>query len=240
MNQDFEYEGEIVDIIELSSSVKHFVVKVLNKKKFEFVPGQFVMISFPDMQHTFPYRSYSIAGCNDSRFLEFCIVLKKDGAATPLLFSMQTGHRLQFTAALGKFVLPDNLLHAKLCLICTGTGVAPFRAMIQHLHQAHWPVEHVTLIFGCRTEQDLLYKEEFDALSLEFPHKFSYKPVLSRQEWDGNKGYVHTLYFNKPEFMPPSNYLFFICGWSEMVKQSKNNLKEMGYSRKQISFELYD
>ena len=34
--------------------------------------------------------------------------------------------------------------------------------------------------------------------------------------------------------------LFYLGGWKAMVREAKEKLKAMGYSRKQIQFELYD
>jgi NAD(P)H-flavin reductase len=240
MNQEFEYAGEIVAINALSPSVKSIKIKVLEIESFAFVPGQFVIVSFPHIQQGFPYRSYSIAGIQDKQIIELCIVLKENGAATPVLFEMKVGQILHFSSPLGKFTLPDKLDDQKLCFICTGTGVAPFRAMLQYLIEREWPVQHLTLLFGCRTKQDLLYRDEFETIARQYPDKFSYKPILSREEWEGKTGYVHDLYWNIPAFQAPSNYLFYICGWTQMVKEAKNNLKSMGYSRKEIKFELYD
>jgi hypothetical protein len=31
-----------------------------------------------------------------------------------------------------------------------------------------------------------------------------------------------------------------VCGWAEMVKESRDNLKVLGYTRKDYKIELYD
>jgi CDP-4-dehydro-6-deoxyglucose reductase len=236
---EFTYKGEIIEIIEESPSVKRFKISVLNTDNFQYKPGQFIVVSFPYIAHMFPYRSYSLASASCANSIELCVVLKEDGAATPELFAMKVGEILEFTSPLGGFVLPDNTSDFNLCFVCTGTGVAPFRAMLQDLERLHWPVKQVTLIFGARTQHDLLYRSEFETLAKK-QSQFTYIPVLSREIWDGEMGYVHQVYKQNKAFELNDDTLFYICGWTEMVKETKNNLKEMGYNRKQIKFESYD
>jgi NAD(P)H-flavin reductase len=235
---DFVCEGIIKEIIQESPTVKRFIVETT--EEFNFISGQFIVVSFPGLAHMYPYRSYSLACAPQKNIFELCVVLKEDGAATPVLFDMECGTKLKFTKPLGSFILPQDIdSTTDLCLICTGTGVAPFRGFLQHLTKNGWNVGNVYLIFGCRTNADLLYRKEFEYLA-STNSSFHYIPVLSREKWDGKMGYVHTVYLENETFMNKENMLFYICGWSEMVKETKNNLKEMGYSRKQIKFELYD
>jgi CDP-4-dehydro-6-deoxyglucose reductase len=64
-----------------------------------------------------------------------------------------------------------------------------------------------------------------------------YVPVLSREAWDGRRGYVHDAYkalcFDKP------NAHFLLCGWKNMVDEARSTLTELGYGKDQVQFELY-
>ena len=96
----------------------------------------------------------------------------------------------------------------------------------------------VTLVFGNRYEEDILYREEWEALE-KLDANFSFIPVLSRQEsWQGAKGYVHAAYLPFAHADPATH--FYLCGWTTMVREAKNKLKELGFPRKQLKFELYD
>jgi ferredoxin-NADP reductase len=33
---------------------------------------------------------------------------------------------------------------------------------------------------------------------------------------------------------------FYICGWSEMLKEARTRLENMGYDKKAVRFESYD
>jgi CDP-4-dehydro-6-deoxyglucose reductase len=121
-------------------------------------------------------------------------------------------------------------------MICTGTGIAPFRSMVLDAFHKQKETQQFYLIYGTRTQKDLLYFEELKKLEEDYP-AFHYVPVLSREAWDGRTGYVHAVYqelcANKPEAH------FLLCGWKNMIDDARKNLAEMGYDKQQIHFELY-
>lgn len=231
---DTWYQCEVLERKPLSDSV--ISLKLAYPDSNSFVPGQFVMLDLP-IEGEFSTRSYSIASApNRESWIELCIVLKPDGAGTPYLFEdVNRGSVLKVSEPQGRFVLEEGT--EPVCLICTGTGVAPFRSFIQHLEKQGLSRE-VHLIFGNRTETDILYESEWT--SLVKAGRLHFYPVLSRSsaEWAGVKGYVHEVYPALAEAHP--DWTFYLCGWSTMVKEAKNNLKALGFSRKQLKFELYD
>lgn len=239
--QDFNHQAKITEIRNLSPSVKSFKMQILHTSEFHYKAGQFVMVSFPEINHSFPYRSYSLASASDGSSFELCVVLKPTGHATPVLFEKKVGDILQVTNPLGSFCMPDEetIKKSSFYFICTGTGIAPFRAMLQAMVQQNIVPLKLTLYFGARKEEDILYREEMEKMAsiLEW---FNYVPVLSQSNWEGAKGYVHPHYLKEIDNKILSDTYFYICGWSEMVKETKNNLKAIGYSRKQIKFELFD
>ena len=68
---------------------------------------------------------------------------------------------------------------------------------------------------------------------------FKYIPVLSREEWDGETGYVHDQYLNLLKNNILKNPTFYLCGWRDMIKEARLNLKERGFDSKKIKLEIY-
>jgi len=91
------------------------------------------------------------------------------------------------------------------------------------------------LIFGCRKKCNLLYYDDMMELEQNIPG-FKYIPTLSREEWEGRKGYVHNIYEELCTERPPAN--FFLCGWKNMIDEAKQRIQAMGYDRKAIHQEL--
>jgi NAD(P)H-flavin reductase len=70
---------------------------------------------------------------------------------------------------------------------------------------------------------------------------FEFIPVLSREKdenWDGKKGYVHEVYEEIYADVRPC--YFYLCGWSAMIKEARERLLKLGYTKSDIKFELYD
>ncbi len=233
---NLEYHKAKIEAIKIHNpTVKSFFIRY--DVDMPYQSGQFVIIDFGQLPHQFSTRSYSIADVHTGSLIELCVVLKLGGAATPILFDQNIGEELTISNPQGRFILPETIEDKIYGFICTGTGVAPFRAMIKDLLLIKKCTSPVYLYFGCRTEADILYRDEFESLSRQFPN-FKYIPVLSRQNWEGATGYVHEHYKNVFEQKP--NALIYLCGWTEMIKQTRDNLKGYGYSRTEIKVEFYD
>lgn len=233
-NREF-HQAEISNIIEINPMVKRFFLKFSHDIIFQ--SGQFVIIDFGKLNHTYSTRSYSIADISHGNTIELCVSLKQDGAATPLLFNSKVGDQLKVSIPQGRFVLPDILETENIGFVCTGTGVAPFRAMIKDLLEYRKYTGKVHLFFGCRTQIDILYQEEFEELQNKYSN-FLYTPVLSRESWSGANGYVHKHY--EGIFKDKPNAIIYLCGWTNMIKETRDNLKTFGYTRSEIKVEFYD
>jgi NAD(P)H-flavin reductase len=234
------FDTEITAIENINPAVKRFFFKVPGTESFHFEPGQFVMLDLP-IESKVKTRSYSIASAPKGNEFELCIVINEQGQGTPYLFNqVQVGSVIKCAGPLGKFNLPKEIQHDVL-MIATGTGIAPFRAMLQDLssksHLSKMPGK-VHLIFGNRFKQDILYKEEMEQLAKEYP-AFNFHAVLSReQDWEGPKGYVHSIYEDILHDNRPAH--IFICGWSAMVREARDRLYARGYTKEHVHFELYD
>jgi CDP-4-dehydro-6-deoxyglucose reductase len=148
---------------------------------------------------------------------------------------VKTGSELTLRGPQGVFVLPQPLV-SDLFMICTGTGIAPFRSMLYHIQKHQLPHGNLHLIFGTRTQQDLLYDDEMRRFAELIP-SFTYYPTLSREEWNGYKGYVHGVYEELCREQPPAE--FMLCGWRPMIDEAKQRILQLGYDKKRIHLELY-
>lgn len=231
-------KGIVIRIEDHTHNTRRFWIQVPELEVFDFIPGQFVTLDLPI--HEKPnkrWRSYSIASWPDgSNVFELLIVLAEQGLGTQYLFrEVKVGSELQFRGAQGVFTLPPQL-DKDIFLVCTGTGIAPFRSMVQYIRLHRLPFHRIHLIFGCRKKEDLLYYEELKQLEKELPG-FHYYPTLSREHWEGRYGYVHPVYMDLCRDRPAAE--FFLCGWKHMVDEAKKHIEEMGYDKKAIHQELY-
>lgn len=237
--------GIVTRIENATENTKRFWIQLPGLPSFDFIPGQFVTLDLPI--HDKPnkrWRSYSIASWPDgTNIFELVIVLVPGGLGTTYLFEQVTvGSTLTLRGPQGSFILPP-VIDKDLFMICTGTGIAPFRSMLHHIHLHNIAHQNIYLLFGTRTQKDLLYYHELLELQKVLTD-FQYLPTLSREQWSGCCGYVHPVYINLIEQrkldtgqLPPA--LFYLCGWKAMIDEAKQHILELGYNRKAIHLELY-
>lgn len=234
------YNGEVVEIIDETPFVKRYFLKVKDTENFTFKAGQFITLDLPVSDKRINrWRSYSIANApNDDNIVELCIVRKYDGIGSSYLFEdIVVGSEIKFKGPDGNFILPEKISNTNLVLICTGTGIAPFRSMIHEIKNKKLSYNSLHLIFGARMETDILYREELENLDLP---NFKFSVALSRDEnWQGHKGYVHEIYRQEYADYNEKNK-FLICGWTAMIDQTVENLiLKLGYDKSQVLYELY-
>jgi ferredoxin-NADP reductase len=234
------YNSEVIEIIDVTPLVKRFFFRIPEMENFNFAPGQFVQLDLP-IDSKIKTRSYSIASApQGNNIIELVISLNAEGLGTPYLFNeVKVGSKLPLSQPAGKFMKPPVTTEVDICLICTGTGIAPFRSFLLDLIHKNTSHKNIDLIFGTRYEKDVLYMDEMEKLSQTIPG-FSFTTVLSREENPsiGKKGYVHQVYQELYADKRPTN--FYLCGWKVMIKEAIQNLQDMGYDKKAIKFELYD
>jgi ferredoxin-NADP reductase len=226
-------KARLVEATEIAPLTRHFTFET--DDALEFVPGQFVSLVGENGGKTIT-RAYSIASPPAGNRFDLCLNLVEEGAFTPLLFGMSPGDAVEYKGPYGVFVLRNPLSDS--ILVATGTGVTPFRSMLQERLPKE-PERQFTLVFGARHEHGLLYRGEFEELAAKYEN-FRFVPTLTRPGggWTGLSGRVHT--HVDRELGERRDVDVYICGMAEMVNELRAALKEKGLDRKRIIVEKYD
>jgi ferredoxin-NADP reductase len=210
----------------------------LEEGPLSFRAGQWV-----DVHVTTPQgpekRAYSIASDPREATLELSVTRVDEGLVSPVLCDLPLGAEIEIDGPHGFFTRDEPLLTSSPTLfVGTGTGLAPLRSMLSEaLPREHPPL---TLLFGCRSEADILWRSELEAWAAQYPN-FRLEITLSRPDagWRGRQGYVQT---HVPELARALGApQLFICGLNRMVSEVRAVCKqELGYDRKVIHTERYD
>jgi NAD(P)H-flavin reductase len=232
---------ELVATSELSPSVRRFVFRTSDGSAIDYLAGQWMKLYLPGGLD----RDYSIASppvappdLGSDRF-ELAITRVEGGAGSAALFALAPGARLECLGPNGLFVREDRHRDLPAVYVATGTGLAPLRAMI-HEELARGEAHAQVLLFGCRTEADLLYRDELEALARAH-RRFRYLPTLSRdgEGWRGRSGYVQTHLASLHAELGPAHH--YVCGLTKMVDEVRRTLKEsLGLDRRLVHTERYD
>lgn len=157
-----------------------FTLTVSAAEVLPFLPGQFLHLAVVEGEER-TNRPYSVASPHGNE-LDFFVVLVEEGKLTPKLWALDVGDSLEVSEkATGSFTLQKTPEAKHLWLIATGTGLAPYIAMLRT--DEPWSrYEKIVVVHGVRHHSDLAYQEELAAHREKFGQQFEYVPVLSRDE----------------------------------------------------------
>jgi ferredoxin-NADP reductase len=232
------YNTTITKIIQQGEETRHFQLDFEPGVDFTFKPGQFVNFIVPPIgEHKAVKRPYSIASPPSWKgFIEITWKRVQGGYVTNYLWTLHEGDQLQVQGPLGTFTLKEPAPKT-LVFVSTGTGIAPFRAMI-HEKLGKMPGHEIWNIFGNRYENEILYKSEFEKLAKENPHFHNVFTISRPKTWTGENQYVQ--FMLKKYISNPAHKHLYICGLKNMIGEVLRMALEMGFERDQIFFEKYD
>lgn len=240
------FQLRLVDGFMLAPTVRHLIFERVDGQPLAFQPGQFLQVHFHYDDGTATKRSYSVATIGDGsspvQRIEIAVSYVEGGAATQLLGGLKPGGVIDASGPYGRFCLQAADTHPRYLLLATGTGVTPYRAMLPQIEKLLAAGDReVVLLYGARTEAELLYGEEFEAFAQTHPG-FLFHGCLSRQaranpRATDRSGHVqHVL----AELGPHADRdIAYLCGNPNMVDAAFATLKEFGLPVPQIRREKY-
>ena len=229
---------ELVESKNITSNVKHFAFKRDDGKKLNFIAGQFITFLFDHEDGKLRRRSYSVASIpSQTDHIEIAISYVKDGIASEHLFNMKAGDSFNAMGPAGRLILKDESIR-KLILAGTGTGIAPYRAMLPEL--ATKTDMEIHILLGVQYRQDALYAEDFRAYAKQYPH-MHFTACLSRETEnlanDEFNGYVQNQF--EALNLDPQQDVVYLCGNPHMIDQSFEMLSNAGFDAKNVRREKY-
>ena len=254
------FELSLTNTYLLNPRTRHLEFKIINNYHLKFKPGQFVTLNF-EKNSEIVRRNFSIANTPkytaDTLSIEIAATFVPNGIASTALWNMKIGDHIQANGPFGIFVLkPEDLTTTKrYILVATGTGVTPYRSMIDSLQQLlELPDLTVILILGVRNSSELLYGNEFINFAEQQP-KFKFIACYSREELTNLKSqasskervasgevYEYNGYAQKKLTqlnINPEHDLVYLCGNPNMIDESLTTLENLGLPRNKIRREKY-
>lgn len=231
----------------IAPTTQHLSFDIAEGDAFAWLPGQFMHVFFDTAGGATTKRAYSIATRtdtpqSDAATIEFVVSRVEGGLGSTHMATLQPGDTIPVSAPQGRFCLLPGDSNGRYLLVATGTGVAPYRAMLPQLLAAHAARGiDVVLLQGARTPADLLFADEFDAFAAAHPW-FRYVPCLSRQSRGDagafdHAGHVQTAFAqHAPD---PGRDIAYLCGNPNMVDAAFEALKLAGLAPAAIRREKY-
>ena len=204
-----------------------------------FKAGQYLTFKL-EIGNSVVTRSYSIASSPASALNgEYQITVKRiaDGFVSDyILDNWNVGDEVIAYAPEGNMTYCPLRDAQNIVAIAGGSGITPFLSLARAIDQGDEDCT-LTLLYGCRTSDEILFKSELDSLS-EKNDKINVVYVLSHSDEDGyEKGFVGADIIRK--YAPDGNYSIFVCGPGGLYKFLETELPKLQIERKYIRFEVF-
>ena len=189
-------------------------------------------------------RAYSICVAPDSGELRIAVKAVKNGVFSNFANQqLQAGHVIEVGLPEGKFTLePQKDKLRNYAAFVAGSGITPVMSILKTVLK-HEPLSTFVLVYGNKSPEDTIFREELDALEHQYVGRFFVHYVYSQAKVEGSvfgrieKSTVNFISKNKHKELEFSK--FYLCGPEEMINLVSDTLKEQNVPEKNIKFELF-
>lgn len=227
-------EGKVIENIQWHSRL--FSLRV-DAKLAPFIAGQFTKLALT-VDGKQRARAYSFINSPSQPIHEFYFASVADGGLTPLLAKLKAGDRVLVSEqASGFFTLGEVPAGKELWLLSTGTGIGPYLSMLNS-PQLVKRFDAIVLVHCVRHLQDLSYRTEIEKLLVQFDGRLVYVPIVTREHQPGMLAERIPTLITSGELsqrakvvLEPGSSQVMICGNPDMVRQTKDTLIGLGFSK---------
>jgi cytochrome-b5 reductase len=177
-------------------------------------------------------RSYTpISSDVDAGYFDLLIKSYPTGNISRYVAGLKIGQTMKVRGPKGAMVYSPNMVR-RFGMIAGGTGITPMLQIVRAILRGRPDGDktEVDLIFANVNEEDILLREDLDALAKEDP-RFRIYYVLNNppQGWAGGVGFV-TADMIKERLPPPAKDIkILLCGPPPMIKAMQAATQELGY-----------
>jgi ferredoxin-NADP reductase len=244
------YRAQIVEIRDEMADMYTLVLKpkagLVDRQWPAFVAGQFIELMV-EKDGARTLRCFSLSSSpayfEKTGLIELSIRIQQQGRITPWIRQqLALGSLVNISAAQGDFVLsevrPKSPKPEALLFIAGGSGITPFRSMLQQqvLNQQTQNKQpsmlDIHLLYYSRNNQQIVFQQEFEQLQKDYP-SITITFIDSEKEGFISSQHLHTYCRDFDQRTA------FICGPSPMIQQARKVLAEQGITKEKINFEFF-
>jgi ferredoxin-nitrite reductase len=201
-------------------------------------PGQHIKVCVPGPAGP-AWRSFTVSSPpTRPEVLELTVKRNPTGIVSRAIHRLGAGSDLTVQGPHGRFLFDLDRHKEPLVLAVAGSGVTPAMSILRTIHDLQLDAP-VTLLYGCRSRQDVIFARELDALRLRLA-RFRLVITLSRPDpdWNGSVGRVSTALLARhvPE---PASARYFLCGPGDLAETLAAWLRQNGVPPDRIHTERF-
>jgi ferredoxin-NADP reductase/DMSO/TMAO reductase YedYZ heme-binding membrane subunit len=206
---------------------------------FMHLPGQYLTFS-PPVDGKTVKRTYTIASSPARRdYCEVTIKREENGLFSRHMHdSVKEGDIIPVAAAAGRFTFTGSEAES-IALLAGGVGITPLMSILRYLTDQNWAGQ-IYLIFCCKTEKDIIFREEIQSLQRRFPN-FHPTITLTRADganWSGPVGRLSADLLAR-QIPNLTDIPFYLCGPAEMLMSTRELLRQLAVPESHIHTESF-
>jgi ferredoxin-NADP reductase len=185
-------------------------------------------------------RSYSIASAPDGP-LAITVERLDDGEVSPYLVDVaREGDRFEVRGPIGGYFVWDGDDERPLLLVAGGSGVVPLTAMLRH-RAAIDSAAPARLLVSSRTLEDIIYREELDALAARSEGLEVFHTLTRAQpsRWTGYSRRIDRGLLQEVAWPADADAHVFVCGPTRFVDAAADGLVGLGYDPQRVRTERF-
>ncbi len=237
----------ITDILDATKTTKTYRLKLAPNSELKRLPlfraGQYlsVKVNVDGVKVTRPYSiSSAPSDILEDGFYELTIKIKDDGfLSTEFFEKWKTGSIVSVSGPHGNMYFDDLRDSNEIVGIAGGSGITPFRSIIREIMAQKLDLK-LTVLYGSRHEDDIIFAEELSNLAGKLPDKIKVVNICSEpsEKWSGPSGFINAK-FIKEYAGPIEGKTFFFCGPQAMYEFLEKEIQNLNIPNRRIRRELY-
>jgi len=260
----------IREIIRETPHAATFVLETEETRPFDYKPGQFLTLVF-DRRGKEVRRSYSFSSTPGvDPFPMITVKQVENGEISRYLLSeLKEGDRIKALPPAGRFVFPEDFSGRRdVFLLAAGSGIVPVFSILKSLLATPDSMREgsaepkITLLYSNYNEENIIFREQIDALCRAHPSRFRCLHLLSRPSGSYHRPYqaeghapasgpfpqVIQGYLNNQLLerlvaslmqFGKADALFFICGPFTYMRMAQITLRTKGFREEQLRKENF-
>jgi ferredoxin-NADP reductase len=229
-----KFETYVKEIIPRTYNVTSF--RFPRPAELNYKPGQFLFITIKaaDGKELSKHFSFS-SSPTEKTHIEFTKKLS-DSDFSAALKALKKGDWARIDAPYGQFTFEGE--YERIGLLGGGIGITPFMGICKYCTDMRLDTK-VTLLYGNRTESDIAFRKEFEALQEQ---NENLKVVFTLNEadsgWKGATGFI-TADMIKKEVPDYKDTVFYTCGPPAMVDVMGKLIEQLDLPKTQLKREYF-
>ncbi|MBI4793725.1 MAG: FAD/NAD(P)-binding protein [Deltaproteobacteria bacterium] len=187
---EYTYQAEITNVYSLTRTEKLYQIQLIDpeeRRRFSFLPGQFVMLELPGIGEAPFSISSSPVRHGD---IELCI--RAVGNLTNFLTRVPRGTRVGISGPFGTNFPVEQMQGHDIMLIAGGLGLVPLRSPILAVLENRSRYGNIDIIYGARHPAELLFTYQYD-MWRQFDIDLNIIVDQADADWQGPVGRITTI-----------------------------------------------